>query len=87
MKMANAAAQNNEQNSSKSATGAQNGGSLNDLPLQSASVDIWDKKYRLKTMEGEPVDASVQETFKRAARNLLDEPAAPIQKTSSKGEQ
>jgi ribonucleoside-diphosphate reductase alpha chain len=72
MKMANAAAQNNEQNSSKSATGAQNGDSLNDLPLQSASVDIWDKKYRLKTMEGEPVDASVQETFKRVARALAE---------------
>ena len=28
-----------------------------------------------------------QETFKRAARNLLDEPAAPIRKSSSKGEQ
>ncbi|MGI9318451.1 MAG: adenosylcobalamin-dependent ribonucleoside-diphosphate reductase [bacterium] len=70
MKMANAAAQNNEQNSSKPAVQAQNGGSLKDLPLQSASVDIWDKKYRLKTMEGEPVDGSVQETFRRVARAL-----------------
>ncbi|MGB5708494.1 MAG: adenosylcobalamin-dependent ribonucleoside-diphosphate reductase [Arenicellales bacterium] len=68
MKMANVAAQNN----SKSATSANNGGSLKDLPLQSASVDIWDKKYRLKTMEGEPVDGSVDETYKRVARALAE---------------
>ncbi len=68
MKMANVAAQNN----SKSANSANNGGSLKDLSLQSASVDIWDKKYRLKTMEGEPVDGSVDETFKRVARALAE---------------
>nr|XP_061810443.1 vitamin B12-dependent ribonucleoside-diphosphate reductase-like [Nerophis lumbriciformis] len=48
------------------------GQSLNELSLQPASVDIWDKKYRLKTMEGEPIDASIDATFQRVATALAD---------------
>ena len=42
------------------------------IPLQPASQDIWDKKYRLKTKAGEPVDATVDDTWKRVARALAD---------------
>ncbi|MEO8809961.1 MAG: LAGLIDADG family homing endonuclease, partial [Rhodanobacter sp.] len=43
-----------------------------DIPLQPASLDIWDKKYRLKAKSGEPVDASIDETYQRVARALSD---------------
>ena len=42
------------------------------IPLQPASFDIWDKKYRLKTMTGEPVDADINATFERVARTLAE---------------
>ncbi len=51
--------------------------SLGGLSLQPASLDIWDKKYRLKTMEGEPVDASIQGTWERVARALAESEATP----------
>ena len=43
-----------------------------EIPLQPASYDIWDKKYRLKAKSGEPVDASIDETYQRVARALSD---------------
>ncbi|MHB1057896.1 MAG: adenosylcobalamin-dependent ribonucleoside-diphosphate reductase [Rhodanobacter sp.] len=43
-----------------------------DIPLQPASHDIWDKKYRLKAKSGEPVDATIDETYQRVARALSD---------------
>ena len=42
------------------------------IPLQPASYDIWDKKYRLKAKSGKPVDGSVDETYQRVARALSD---------------
>jgi len=33
-----------------------------EIPLQSASLDIWDTKYRLKTKEGEAIDKTIDET-------------------------
>jgi ribonucleoside-diphosphate reductase alpha chain len=42
------------------------------IPLQPASYDIWDKKYRLKAKSGAPVDGSVDETYQRVARALAD---------------
>ena len=30
-----------------------------DIPFQTASVDIWDKKYRLKTKDGEILDDTI----------------------------
>ena len=48
-----------------------------EIPLQAASQDIWDKKYRLKTKLGKPVDASVDDTYKRVARALSDVEATP----------
>ncbi len=48
-----------------------------EIPLQPASFDIWDKKYRLKTKQGEPVDASIDHTYQRVARALADTEATP----------
>ncbi len=70
MKMANAATEHDAQNSANSLDKAKTGNSLDQLALQSASIDIWDKKYRLKSMEGDPVDATIEDTFGRVARAL-----------------
>ena len=43
-----------------------------DIPLQPASYDIWDKKYRLKAKSGEPVDLTIDGTYQRVARALSD---------------
>ena len=43
-----------------------------EIPMQSASEDIWDKKYRLKTKSGEAVDSSVDATYQRVARALAE---------------
>src|ERR1700684_172268 len=45
---------------------------LNSIPFQEASLDIWDKKYRLTSKEGEPIDRSMDDTYKRVARALAD---------------
>ena len=37
---------------------------------QSASIDIWDSKYRLKDSRGNPVDNSMHDTFSRVADAL-----------------
>src|SRR5690606_20715143 len=43
-----------------------------EIPLQPASQDIWDKKYRLKSKKGEAIDREVDDTYKRVARALAD---------------
>ena len=47
------------------------------IPLQPASQDIWDKKYRLRTKAGEPVDGDVDGTWQRVARALSEVEATP----------
>jgi ribonucleoside-diphosphate reductase alpha chain len=42
------------------------------IPYQEASFDIWDKKYRLTSKDGSPVDNSMDDTYKRVARALAD---------------
>ena len=42
------------------------------IPFQEASLDIWDKKYRLTAKDGSPVDKSMDDTYKRVARALSD---------------
>ena len=37
------------------------------VPFQKASLDIWDKKYRLKSKIGESIDGSIDETYQRVA--------------------
>jgi len=43
-----------------------------EIPYQEASLDIWDKKYRLKSKNGEFIDETMDDTFKRVARALAD---------------
>lgn len=51
-----------------------------DIPMQPASVDIWDKKYRLKTKQGQSLDADIDGTYKRVAKALADaEPTVELQ--------
>lgn len=38
---------------------------------------IWDMKYRLKTAEGTPVDATIEDTWRRIARALAEQEAEP----------
>ncbi len=47
-----------------------------DIPLQTASADIWDKKYRLKDKHGEAVDQTIEDTCTRVAQALagVEEP-------------
>jgi len=40
------------------------------VPFQEASLDIWDKKYRLKSKIGECIDADIDDTYKRVARAI-----------------
>jgi len=42
------------------------------IPFQDASLDIWDKKYRLKTKAGEIIDTDIDATYQRVARALAD---------------
>ena len=43
-----------------------------DIPFQDASMDIWDKKYRLKTKDGDDVDNSMDETYQRVAQAIAE---------------
>jgi ribonucleoside-diphosphate reductase alpha chain len=42
------------------------------IPFQEASLDIWDKKYRLSAKDGTPIDKTMDDTYKRVARSLSD---------------
>jgi ribonucleoside-diphosphate reductase alpha chain len=45
---------------------------VSELPLQEASANIWDTKYRLKSKSGDPVDRDLQGTFERVAKALAN---------------
>ncbi len=45
---------------------------LDTIELQPASLDIWDKKYRLKTIAGDPVDEDLTATHNRVAKTLAE---------------
>ncbi len=52
-----------------------------DIPMQPASADIWDKKYRLKTKQGVALDADIDGTYRRVAKALAEaEPTPELQK-------
>ena len=51
------------------------------IPLQSASLDIWDKKYRLKAKDGQAIDHSIDDTYLRVAQALAD-----VEQTTEKRE-
>ncbi|MBW8076675.1 MAG: adenosylcobalamin-dependent ribonucleoside-diphosphate reductase [Gallionella sp.] len=42
------------------------------IPFQEASIDIWDKKYRLTAKDGTSIDKTMDDTYKRVARALAD---------------
>ncbi|WOS41402.1 adenosylcobalamin-dependent ribonucleoside-diphosphate reductase [Xanthomonas rydalmerensis] len=58
----------------------QTGSKHDPIPMQPASQDIWDKKYRLKTKQGEPLDADIDGTYLRVARALADAEAGEEQR-------
>jgi ribonucleoside-diphosphate reductase alpha chain len=45
---------------------------VDSIAFQEASLDIWDKKYRLTAKDGTPVDKTMDDTYKRVARALAD---------------
>jgi ribonucleoside-diphosphate reductase alpha chain len=48
------------------------------IPFQEASLDIWDKKYRLSAKDGTPIDRTMDDTYKRVARALADVERDPV---------
>ncbi len=42
------------------------------IEFQEASIDIWDKKYRLKSKQGQVIDETMDDTYRRVARALAD---------------
>jgi ribonucleoside-diphosphate reductase alpha chain len=48
------------------------------IPFQEASLDIWDKKYRLTAKDGTPVDHSMDDTYRRVAVALADVEAPAV---------
>jgi ribonucleoside-diphosphate reductase alpha chain len=51
--------------------------SVAEIPMQPASQDIWEKKYRLKAKDGSPVDDTIDATYQRVARALADVETTP----------
>jgi ribonucleoside-diphosphate reductase alpha chain len=43
-----------------------------DIEMQAASLDIWDKKYRLKDKQENPVDRDIEATYLRVATALAE---------------
>ncbi len=48
-----------------------------DTPMQAASQDIWDMKYRLKTKDGGAIDITVDDTYQRVAKALAEVEVTP----------
>ncbi|MCZ6668805.1 MAG: adenosylcobalamin-dependent ribonucleoside-diphosphate reductase [Gammaproteobacteria bacterium] len=44
-----------------------------EIPIQPASLDIWDQKYRLKKKDGSVIDDDIHATLDRVARVLADQ--------------
>jgi ribonucleoside-diphosphate reductase alpha chain len=43
---------------------------VTDIEFQPASIDIWDAKYRLTAKDGNKIDETIDDTYKRVARAL-----------------
>ena len=56
-----------EKNSERSGDNAEEA-----VAMQAASLDIWEKKYRLLNKSGEPVDKNIDATYQRVARALAE---------------
>ncbi len=48
-----------------------------EVAMQPVSTDIWDKKYRLKNKQGQPIDIEIDDTYRRVAKALSDTEATP----------
>ncbi len=48
-----------------------------EVAMQPVSLDIWDKKYRLKNKQGQPIDREIDDTYQRVAKALSDTEATP----------
>ncbi|RLA32062.1 MAG: adenosylcobalamin-dependent ribonucleoside-diphosphate reductase [Gammaproteobacteria bacterium] len=46
--------------------------SVTDITFQSASLDIWQTKYRLTAKDGTVVDVTIDDTYRRVAKALAD---------------
>jgi len=57
-----------------------------EIPFQDASLDIWDKKYRLKSKDGNVVDQDIIDTYQRVARALSDVEDTPDKREHWYGE-
>lgn len=57
---------------------------VNSIAFQEASLDIWDKKYRLSAKDGSPIDRSMDDTYKRVARALADVEKADVEKADAR---
>src|SRR6185295_3732777 len=52
--------------------------SIDEVSFQEASLDIWDKKYRLTAKDGTPIDRTMDDTYKRVARALAEVEGADV---------
>ena len=50
---------------------------VSEIPYQAASLDIWEKKYRLSSKEGDVVDHELLDTYKRVAKALSEVELTP----------
>lgn len=50
---------------------------IEEVLLQAAAYDIWDRKYRLKTAKGIPVDKTLADTYERVADTLAKVESTP----------
>ena len=50
------------------------------IDFQDASLDTWDRKYRLKTGSGEVIDKTIEDTYVRVAKALAEVEAPPVRK-------
>lgn len=49
------------------------------IPLQPTSYEIWEKKYQLKDEHGNPIDLTVEDTYRRVAKALASVEKNPEQ--------
>ena len=54
--------------------------SSHNIDFQDASLDTWDRKYRLKANSGKVIDKTIDDTYARVATALADVEAEPVRK-------
>ena len=56
--------------------------SVEEIAFQAASLDIWDKKYRLVRKDNHAIDLTIDDTYARVAKAL-----AEVEQTEEKQEE